>query len=219
MGEPMQIQSGATVLFQGDSITDCGRAREGAPPGSVAALGRGYAAMAGAVILRDYAGAGVRVLNRGVSGNRVVDLYARWKIDALNLEPDLLSILIGVNDTWHRFKRNNGVEPERYERFYRMLLDWTRERNPEVRLVLCEPFALRCGEVTDEWIGEMDHRRRIVRTLAEDYDAIFVPFQGAFEERLGKTEPQYWAADGVHPTAAGHALMARTWLEGVGLGA
>ncbi|MCC5830631.1 MAG: SGNH/GDSL hydrolase family protein [Phycisphaeraceae bacterium] len=203
------------LLFQGDSITDCHRDKEIQEPSEHAALGRGYVLMAASRLLADHPQADLKILNRGISGNRIVDLYARWKIDAINLRPTILSILIGVNDTWHHFSRDNGVEPERYERFYRMLLEWTVARLPTVRLVLCEPFVLPCGVVTEAWVQEIDHRRRIVAELAGQFNAILVPFQSMFDEACRRAEARYWARDGVHPTPAGHQLMADQWIKSV----
>ena len=147
-------KSTATILFQGDSITDAGRSREpDLPPNT--GLGSGYPLFVAGALLNELPGRGLRFLNRGVSGNRVVDLYARWKIDALNLEPDIISILIGVNDTWHEFGSRNGVEVPRYETVYRLLLSWTREVLPAVKLVLCEPFVLPTGVVREAWLPEI----------------------------------------------------------------
>ena len=129
---------GKLILFQGDSVTDCGRTSSGDPDGN---LGVGYPYFITARLWADRLGEEIETVNRGISGNRVVDLYARWKIDALNLNPDVLSILIGVNDTWHEFMYRNGVEVPRYAGFYRKLIDWTREKLPDCKLVLCEPFV------------------------------------------------------------------------------
>ncbi|MEW6359609.1 MAG: SGNH/GDSL hydrolase family protein [Planctomycetota bacterium] len=203
------------ILFQGDSITDCGRARENAAPNDAAALGGGYVRHIANRLLQERGGDGLTIYNRGIGGNRVVDLYARWKIDAINLDPDLISILIGVNDTWHEFSSRNGVEVDRYETVYRMLLDYTRKRLPDVKLVLCEPFVLRCGAVTDAWFPEMPQRQEIVRRLAEEFEARFVPFQDALNKALAEAGPEHWTRDGVHPTPAGHELLARTWIETV----
>lgn len=153
-------------------------------------------------------------MNRGISGNRVVDLYARWKIDALNLNPDVLSILIGVNDTWHEFMYRNGVEVPRYAGFYRKLIDWTREKLPDCKLVLCEPFVLETGVVTPEWVQEMDQRRAAVKSLADEYGAVFVPFQSVLSAAAEKAgDPAKILGDGVHPTPRGHQLMADAWLK------
>ena len=210
------ISRNQTILFQGDSITDCGRSREEQGPN--AGLGVGYVMMVAAELLRQRPGDGLRFLNRGISGHRIVDLYARWKIDAINLKPDIVSILIGVNDTWHEFATKNGVEVDRYETVYRMLLDLTRQRLPATRLVLCEPFVLKCGVVTDAWIAEMNERRAVVRKLAAEFAAVFVPFQSAFDGVLDAAPPAYWTSDGVHPTLAGHRLMTETWIATVARG-
>lgn len=197
------------ILFQGDSVTDC--QRTGNP--EALPLGIGYPYMVAARYQADHPGSGVEFINRGVSGNRVVDLYARWKIDALNLKPDVLSILIGVNDTWHEFARQNGVEVERAETIYRMLLEWTRRELPMVKLVLCEPFVLEFGVVEPPWVVEMKARSAMVKKLAAEYDAIFVPFQSivsAGAEAAG--DPAVILRDGVHPTLVGHQLMADAWL-------
>jgi lysophospholipase L1-like esterase len=209
------LNPNSTILFQGDSITDAGRNREIAEPNRGAALGSGYANLIASQLLQAQPQDNLRFFNRGISGNRVTDLYARWKVDAINLQPDLISILIGVNDTWHEFMYGNGVEVDRYAALYRMLLDYTKQRLPTVQLVLCEPFVLNCGVVTEGWIAEMAARRQVVRNLASDYGAVFVPFQSMFDEALTQAEPAYWAADGVHPTPAGHRLMANTWLAAV----
>ena len=150
-------------------------------------------------------------------GNRVVDLYARWKGDAVNLKPDVLSILIGVNDTWHEFNWQNGVELDRYEQVYRMLLQYTLKKLPKVNLVLCEPFVLPTGVVMPEWVAEMDGRREIVARLAKEFGAVFVPFQKMFDEAMKEAPAEYWASDGVHPTPAGHSRMAKLWRQCVGV--
>jgi acyl-CoA thioesterase I len=209
------INPNSTILFQGDSITDTGRNREIAEPNRGAALGSGYVNLIAARLLQERPQDNLSFYNRGISGNRVTDLYARWKVDGINLQPDLISILIGVNDTWHEFMVGNGVEVDRYTTIYRMLLDYTKQRLPNVQLVLCEPFVLPCGVVTDGWIAEMDERRQVVRDLAGEFDAIFVPFQGVLDEALQQADPAYWAADGVHPTPAGHRLLADAWLAAV----
>lgn len=211
----MNITPNSTLLFQGDSITDANRSRENTVANSPSALGSGYVNLITAKLLRSQPAAGLQILNRGISGHRIVDLYARWKVDALNLQPDLLSILIGVNDTWHGFMYNNGVEVERFATIYRMLLEWTKQQLPHVQLVICEPFVLPCGVVTDDWMSDMAARQRVVRELAVDFQAIFVPFQTAFNTAMQDAPAAYWAQDGVHPTPAGHQLMAEQWLQSV----
>ncbi len=202
------------ILFQGDSITDAGRGRE--VEDANFQLGSGYAFVAASEMLFKHPEKDLLFYNRGISGNRVVDLYARWKIDAINLAPDVISIMIGVNDTWHEYGRQNGVEPERYEQIYRMLLDWTLKELPEVKLVLMEPFCLVTGEaVTEEWLLEMGERSAIVKKLAAEYNTVFVPLQDKFNAALDKAPVSYWLRDGVHPAPAGCALIAEAWLEAV----
>lgn len=208
------IPKNSIILFQGDSITDCGRNREAAgTPNDLCGLGQGYAMMAAAELLSSRPADGLRVFNRGISGNRVVDLDARIKNDIIHLKPDVLSILIGVNDTWHGKTSDNGVAVAKYGRVYRALLDEVREARPSVKFVLCEPFVLRCGVVRDDWVEEIDERRAVVAKLAKEFGAVLVPFQSMFDAAVKSGPPEYWASDGVHPTAAGHLLMAKCWLE------
>ena len=149
----------------------------------------------------------------GISGNRIVDLYARWKVDGINLKPDVISILIGVNDTWHEFGGKNGVEVPRFEQFYRMLLEWTVQACPGIKLVLCEPFVFAHGAVGPDWVPEINQRRAITRKMADEFSAIFIPYQDIFNAALKRSPGEYWLADGVHPTSAGHQLMADAWLK------
>lgn len=195
------------ILFQGDSITDCGRSKEKSPDQLPESLGRGYVSLLAERL------EGTEVLNRGISGNRIVDLYARWKPDALQLKPDLLSILVGVNDTWHEFTSGNGVEVPRYAAIYRMLLAWTVENLPGVRLVLCEPFVLPVDDARRQWRAEIDERCRVVAELCQEFDATLVPFQAEFDAALLREDAGYWAEDGVHPTMAGHHLLADCWMR------
>jgi len=210
----IMIPANSTVLFQGDSITDCGRERDAAAgPNSGAGLGQGYPFLAAAELLGSRPSDGLRFFNRGISGNRIVDLYARILSDTINLKPDVLSILIGVNDTWHGKSQSNGVPVPKYRRVYRDFLSEVRAALPGVKCVLGEPFVLRCGVVGDDWIEEIDQRREVVAELSREFGAVLVPFQSVFDEAVKAAPPEYWAADGVHPTPAGHHLMAKCWLE------
>lgn len=199
------------ILFQGDSITDTGRARDIQDANT--GLGTGYAAMTAADLLAKFPEKKYEIMNRGISGNRIVDAYARWKSDAINLKPDLISILLGVNDTWHEKGGQNGVEPARYQQVYDMLLSYTKEKCPNVQLVLCEPFVLPVGAVDDSWLPEIKERSSIVQELAKKYNATFVPFQGLFDNAVKSAPAEYWLHDGVHPTLAGHRLMADLWQQ------
>jgi len=202
-----------TLLFQGDSITDCRRTRTDSTGEPAIGLGDGYVSMIAPRLWLEQPEKDWRIFNRGISGNRVVDLYARWKIDCLNLKPGLLSILIGVNDTWHRFERNNGVEVPRYEEFYRRILQWTRQELPQTQFILLEPFVLPFGVVEPDWVTEIDQRRAVVTKLAKDFDAVFVPLQETFREKCSLAPQEYWLIDGVHPTPAGHQLITEAWMQ------
>lgn len=211
----MMIKPNSTILFQGDSITDSGRSYDTLLPNVHYGLGSGYVNLIAARLLRERPQDRLSFYNRGINGHRVVDLYARWKVDAINLKPDLLSILVGVNDTWHEFGGHNGVEPKRYEHVYRMMLAYTLEQLPGVQLVLCEPFVAVCGAVTKEWVPEIRQRQEIVRELSEEFRACLVPFQSAIDEAIDVCEPEYYLSDGVHPTTAGHQVLADCWIKTV----
>ncbi|MFC1762752.1 SGNH/GDSL hydrolase family protein [Planctomycetota bacterium] len=215
-GATASFGKGTRLVFQGDSITDGGRQRQHEEKVNDArALGVGYALLAASSLLADHPEAGPRIYNRGISGHKVFQLAARWDKDCLDLKPDVLSILIGVNDIWHT--RNGTYEGtvDIYERDYRRLLERTRSALPAVKLIVCEPFVLRCGAVEDSWFPEFDEYRGAAQKLAGEFGATFVAFQSIFDEAVAYAPPEYWAADGVHPTLAGSQLMAQTWLHDV----
>lgn len=212
-----RIGHGGVVLFQGDSITDAGRSRkQAAEANTQEALGRGYAWLAAAGLLVRHAGDDLRVFNRGVSGHKVFQLAKRWDRDCVALEPDVLSILIGVNDIWHTRNGKYDGTVAIYERDYDALLRRTRSELPEVDLVVCEPFVLRCGAVDDSWFPEFDEYRAAAKRIAVAHGAVWVPFQSMFDLAIAYAPPAHWAKDGVHPTPAGAALMAQCWLDAVG---
>ena len=200
------------IVFQGDSITDVGCSKDYSLAANEA-LGAGYPFLTMAALRLSEPEKDWQVYNRGISGHRVVDLYARWKRDALNMKPDILSILIGVNDTWHESAAQNGVEVPRYAKFYRMLLDWTREVCPNTKLVLLEPFVLPFGAVLPSWLPEMDERRAVVKDLAKEFGTVFIPVQSILNDALKRAPQEYWLKDGVHPLPAGHALISQAWIE------
>ena len=210
------LKDGQVILFQGDSITDAGRDKAATSAANEqTALGNGYAWLAAAELLVDHARSNYSVYNRGISGNKVFQLAERWQTDCLDLKPDLISILIGVNDIWHKLGGNYAGTVEIYERDYRALLDRTRKALPKVKLVICEPFVLRCGAVDEKWFPEFDHYRAAAKRVADSFHATFVPFQTMFAEAVKYAPPAHWAADGVHPTSAGASLMAHNWLRAV----
>jgi lysophospholipase L1-like esterase len=208
------IQPGDTVLFQGDSITDAGRKREtAAEPNNQSALGGGYAFMAAANLLT--AQPDLKVFNRGISGHKVFQLAERWQADCLDIKPNVLSILIGVNDIWHKRNGKYDGTVEIYERDFKALVVRTREALPEVKLVICEPFVLKCGAIDDSWFPEFDNYRAAAKRVAEEAKAVFVPFHSLFEAAVKLAPPEHWAKDGVHPSNYGAALMAHAWVQAV----
>jgi lysophospholipase L1-like esterase len=208
---PPAPPGGTTIVFQGDSITDCGRDRNDPDPNTGAGLATGYPLLVSAGLLREHPDRGLRFFNRGVSGNRVPDLQQRWGDDTLVLAPDVVSILIGVNDLWHKFMGRVAGTVEEYEAQYTALLEETRQALPNVRLVVLEPFVLRTGTVDDRWFPEFDQRRAAAARVSRRAGATFVPLQSMFDRLARRVLPAYWAADGVHPTPAGHAAIAAQW--------
>ena len=204
-----------TLLFQGDSITDCGRQSCGGAGFPLNQWGPGYPGLIASRLMGDQPGKW-NIINRGISGNRIVDLYARWRIDGINLQPDIISILIGINDVLHEKSNHNGVDLKRFDQFYRMILDWTLETLPSVKFILLEPFAMTAdhfdaGYFDASWMPEIARRRDAVRKIAEDYHTAFVPLQSVFDEALTAAPAKYWMVDGVHPQPAGHRLVEKAW--------
>ena len=203
------------ILFQGDSITDAGRDKKNEVPNEQKAFGRGYAWMAASQLLISKPEHKFTIHNRGISGNKVHQLDARWEKDCLKIKPDLVSILIGVNDIWHGLNGRYDGTVKTYEDDYRKLIARTRKALPKTKLVICEPFVLKCGAVNDKWFPEFDGYRAAAKSIASENKAIFVPFQAMFDEAIKYAEPKHWAGDGVHPSAHGASLMAHFWLQAV----
>lgn len=211
----MNFKNNSKILFQGDSITDGNRTRDNDPNHF---LGHGYAYIISAKLGADEPEKNYEFFNRGVSGNRIVDLYSRWQEDTLNLKPDILSILVGVNDIVWELNVKAGIKTEKYEKIYKLLLEEAREVNPKIVIVICEPFILPVKGVKDNWSywhEEIKKRQEASRNIAKKYNCLFVPLQDEFNNACKSTEPEYWIWDGVHPTAAGHELIARKWIETV----
>lgn len=205
-----------TILFQGDSITDAGRSREDDNN-----LGLGYPTLVKGELGFEYPNQYV-MYNRGISGNRVVDLYARIKADFINLKPDIMSILIGVNDVWHEFGGHNGVDAEKYYKIYSMLIEEIKAALPDVKIMILEPFVLRgigtenTEAEPDKWNifhAEVLKRAEKARKIAETYDLTFIPLQDKLDEAAKLASNSYWLMDGVHPTTAGHELIKREWIK------
>lgn len=215
----LKISAQDILLFQGDSITDGDRDRAMArEPGwrhRPATLGLGYAGKVAAELVARHPGIGV--YNRGVSGDQVTNLAARWGEECLALKPTIISILVGINDTWAGTARRTpqlGTSLEQFDTLYRGLLDQAISALPGVRLVLCEPFTTPTGAVLElDFYPELASRQAIVEAIASDYGAVWVPFQALFDRLCERAQANHWAYDGVHPMAAGHHEMARYWLQ------
>jgi lysophospholipase L1-like esterase len=203
--------TGTVILFQGDSVTDCGRDRSATDANAAGALGSGYPLLVASGALAEHPDGALTFYNRGVSGNKVPDLQERWAHDTLDLKPDVLSILIGVNDFWHKLSKGYTGTVQDYENQYTALLAQTRQALPSVRLIVLEPFVLRCCAVNEQWFPEFTARQAAAARVASQAGATFVPLQAVFDERVRTAPPQYWASDGVHPTVAGHAVIAEQW--------
>lgn len=179
-------------MFQGDSITDGNRTRNN---DWNHVLGHGYQYIIASKLWYDFPKKEFHFFNRGISGNKVTDLAARWQPDTLDLKPDLLSILIGINDTSAFIDGNKDFTVQQYESVYRSLLEQTRKELPDVQFVLCEPFILSVGRVKEKWdvySTEVAKRQQVVKRLAAEYKAIFVGFQNAFDKALSKAASNYW---------------------------
>lgn len=199
------------VLF-GDSITDMARSRE--IDHQAFGYGVGYANYVASTLMSENPEK-YNIINRGIGGHRVVDLYARIKADVWNLNPDVISILIGINDVWHEIFCGNGVDIERFERVYRMMIEDTQKRFPKVRFILCEPFVLK-GTATEEHYKEFCEVKKyakVVKRLAKEYKADFVALQEKFDAAAKAHDAKYYLYDGVHPDVAGGKLIADEWLR------
>ncbi len=195
-----------TILFQGDSITDAGRSRDNDND-----RGIGYPTLVTAELGFKYPGE-FNFINRGISGNRIVDLYARIRRDFINLKPDYLTILIGVNDVWHELGDRNGVDKDKFFRVYCDLIEEIRAMLPDIKIVILEPFVLKACATEKNWNvfrKETALRAEKAAEVAAKYGLEFIPLQEKFEEAEKKADAAYWLADGVHPTAAGHELIAK----------
>jgi lysophospholipase L1-like esterase len=211
-----QAQKALVFLFQGDSITDGNRGRNNDPNHI---MGHGYAYSVASRIGADFSEANFTFFNRGISGNTIKDLQKRWQTDALDLKPDVLSILVGINDSNGVV---NGSEEAttitQFETIYRDLLKQSRLLNPHLLLILGLPFAYH-GSRTNEkwaiWAEDLQKRQAVVRQLAVEFDAVLIDFPTLFNTLIKKPSLEYWIWDGVHPSVFGHEMMARLWLKEV----
>ena len=202
------------ILFQGDSITDAQRTRD-----NENYLGSGYVNIVSGKLGFDYPGK-YKFINKGINGNRITDLYLRIRKDILDIAPDYLSILIGVNDVWHELEVNDGVSANKFEKIYDLLLSEVKEALPNIKFIIMEPFILK-GSATypdkKTWKyfeSELELRRNVCKKMAEKYNAIYVSLQDKFNEAQSSIKDlSYYLRDGVHPTASGSELIAREWIN------
>lgn len=212
----IELVKDTVILFQGDSITDAGRNREDISFNNPRMLGSGYAMLAAAKLLETRASLNMKIYNKGISGNKVYQLAERWETDCLAIKPDVLSILIGVNDIWHKLNGQYSGTVEVYKRDYIALLERTRAALPNVKLIICEPFAVTGVKAVDsKWYPEFYDYQKAAREIAELFNAVFIPFQTVFDDAQKNAPGVYWTGDGVHPSLAGAQLMASAWLEAV----
>ncbi|WBU37147.1 SGNH/GDSL hydrolase family protein [Homoserinibacter sp. YIM 151385] len=189
------------ILFIGDSITDAGR--RGDPEG----LGAGWVRIAAAA-LRER-GDDRPVVNRGISGDRVVDLRRRWVPDVIDHEPELLTVYVGINDTWRRYDSDDPTSAGDFEADYRGILE---QLQGDPALILVEPFVLPVTAEQERWHEDLDAKRAVVRALAVDFGAELVPLQSVLSAETARAGAEALAGDGVHPTPLGSRLIAEAWL-------
>jgi lysophospholipase L1-like esterase len=211
-----KIEKDNIILFQGDSITEWGRDKNKSMPNDFGALGSGYVLLTATEILREYADKNLKIFNKGISGNKVFQLADRWDTDTLQIKPDILSIMVGVNDYWHTVTSGYKGTIDTYRTDYKKLIDRTKQLLPSLKLVIGEPFAMRNVKAVDaSWYPAFDAYRQVAREVADEYGATFLPYQKVMDEALKLAPATYWSIDGVHPTPAGASLMAHTWAEAV----
>ncbi len=207
---PPPFPANSRVLFVGDSITDMNRGRS-ADPNHI--LGHSYAFLIGARCGASYPALHYEFINRGVSGNRIDDLSARWQPDVIDLKPTILSILVGINDV------ESGQSLDTYESKLEKLVSQTRQALPKTRIVLCEPFGLASGSRKDRWSAitpRLTQVQNATRVVAERYKTVYIQLQNAFDLAAKPIGAEYWIWDGIHPTYSGQQLLADTWLSEFG---
>lgn len=198
------------ILFQGDSITDAGRNREA---GFI--TGWGYPTLVASRLGYENPCA-CEFINRGIGGNRISDLVARMKCDIINLQPDVMSILIGVNDVWHELSSQNGTGTALFETLYDLLITEVKQALPNIRILIMEPFVLKGPATEEKWEDFRDgvaEKAAAARRVAEKHGLEFIPLQEKLNEATTLAPSTYWLRDGVHPSEAGHELLAREWIK------
>ncbi len=200
---------GQVILFQGDSITDCGRDRS-----DITSLGEGYPGVVAKLYHTLFPETKVTFINRGVSGDRITNLLERYKEDLEAVKPDFLSILIGINDTWRRYDNNDPTSAEDFEKNYRELLTRVKKDLPECKVIMIEPFVLNSLPDRASWREDLDPKIQVVRKLAKEFADYYIPLDGIYAKaEVESYSCEQLAEDGVHPTALGHSIIAEEYLE------
>jgi lysophospholipase L1-like esterase len=214
MSNKIELNHGDTIVFIGDSITDADRNFHHYKP-----FGFGYVNFVANFLLGKYPEYNLNIINTGVSGDTITDLKARWQKDCLDHNPDILSILIGVNDVWYQFdtaaELPYAVMLDEYQTTYRQLLTMVKQKCNS-QLVICEPFMF-CDDYNDPTFAHLRRYIEAVHRIAEDFDAVHVPLQKAIDERIKEVPPQKWSADSVHPEIWAHAWLAQQWINAAGI--
>ncbi len=214
MADRIEFEANETILFIGDSITDAGRREVG-----VDRLGQGYVFFAGNLLLARYPQLNLKIVNKGVNGDTTRSLKWRWDRDCLQEQPDILSLMIGINDLWYCHNDSDaavkGVAPAEYEDNCRYMLE-TAQTQCDSRIVLMEPFMF-CDDDNDVMFGDLRHYIDVARCLAVEFDAVLVPLQKHIDEQIGRIPPAQWAEDMVHPFTWAHAWIAERWLQAAGV--
>ncbi len=195
------LTKNGVIVLQGDSITDAGRF------GDAEELGSGYPRMVAKYIENFYPDLSMKVINRGISGNRSKDLVERWQKDTLDFNPTVVTVLIGINDTWRAFDSNDPTSVETYAANCENIMKRTKDAGAS--LIILEPFAVPTGVVTDAWRADIDPKIDALRKLACKYADAYIPLDGIFYNLSVEAAPEIWTGDGVHPSAAGHRIIAK----------
>ncbi len=213
----MKLPEHLTVIFQGDSITDSGRKKDSEKANDFGGMGRGYASMASAELMGGLPNTQWDLYNRGISGNKVNQLADRWDKDCLDLKPDVVSILIGVNDYWHTFKHGYEGTPSTYENDLDVLLSRTKKALPGIKIIIGEPFALNEGSAIkkDENWNPADFLKyqSAAKNISNKHKTAWIPYQKIFDDASKEVKQTYWSGDGVHPSFSGSYLMAQNWVK------
>jgi len=214
MQSKIELKPNQTIVFIGDSITDAGRDEPAYRP-----FGYGYVHFVANMLLARYPQLNLNIINTGNHGNTIRDLDGRWEKDCIEHEPDVLSVLIGVNDLWRQHaepeRLPEAVYPEEYELTYRRLLLQAKQQC-NFQLALMEPFMF-CDDRENQMLKGLRAYIEIVHKLTEEFDAILVPLQSRIEDQIEQVPSEKWSTDSVHPYVWAHAWIAQRWLEVTGL--